>query len=174
MFGITGIGLYVIIFLGKLIELAVGTVRIAFVSKGKKLLAGLFGFFEVTFWVIIASSVITDIKSDPFKVVVYCAGFACGVMLGMWLEQKMAVGLTSIQAVTLAKDGEKIGAALREQGFGVTILDGHSVDGTKRELIFVQVRSRLVPEAMRIVQGVSPDAVISVSDVKRVRGGFLK
>ena len=61
----------------------------------------------------------------------------------------------------------------RDNGFGVTILDGHSVDGTKREVVFVQLRRKRVEEAMKIALSENPEAIISVSEAKTVHGGFF-
>lgn len=174
MFGLTGFWVYLLIFVGKLIEVSVSTMRIMFSGKGKKLCASMFGLAEIFLWVVITSTVITDLGKDPFKAVVYCVAFACGITLGIALEQKMAVGLTSIQILSGEKEGEKIGLKLRESGFGVTILDGHSVDGSKRELVFVQLKRRRVMEAMSIAKSVNPEAVISVSDISSFHGGFIK
>lgn len=174
MFNLTGAALYLAIFFGKLVEVTLGTARIAFVSKGRKLEAGLFALVEIIFWVIIAGSVITNIQSDPLKAVAYCLAYALGVVVGMFVEQKLALGMTSMQAVTSQDDGEEIGKALREHNFGVTLLDGHSVDGTKRKLVFIQLKRKRVPEATALIRETAPHAVVSTSDVRQIWGGFIK
>ena len=174
MFGLTGFWVYVLIFCGKMIEVTCSTMRIMLVNKGKKFLGVLFGMMEITLWISIASTVMTDMYNDPMKMVVYCAAFAVGILIGMFVEQKLAIGLTSIQIVSLENDGQKIGKLLRDNGFGVTLLDGRSVDGTRRELVFIQLKRKSVAHAIEFVQQISPEAVISVSDIKTVRGGFIK
>lgn len=166
--------IYIIIFAGKMLEVSFGTLRIMFSGKGKKLLSAGCALVEIFLWVIIASSVLTDLNEDPLKMVVYCVAFACGVPIGIHLEGKLAVGLTSIQIVSLADRGECVACALRMNNFGVTILEGHSVDGTARNMVFVQLRRKRIPEAMAIVRKEDPDAIISVNDVKSLSGGFLK
>lgn len=166
--------IYLVIFVGKLIEVSIATLRIMFVSRGNKGLSLLCGFFEIVLWVIIAGNVLNDLYSDPLKALVYCIAFTIGILLGMVLEQKLAVGLTSIQIISLTDDGEKIGALLRENGFGITFLEGHSVDGTKRQLLFVQLRRRKIGEAIQLARSINPNVIVSVSDVKSVHGGFFK
>jgi len=153
---------------------ACNTLRIMFVGKGKRVLGIFFGFFEILLWLIVASTVLSDLYSDPIKAAVYCIAFCCGILFGMELEQRMAVGLTSIQVVSLAAEAEKIGLSLRENGFGVTLLSGHSVDGTEREMLFVQLRRRRIAEAVRIVRGIDPEAIISASEVRSLGGGYMK
>lgn len=173
MFGLTGTWVYVLIFVGKLIEVSCTTLRIMFAGKGKKLVSSLFGLCEVFLWLTIASGVISGLNEDPMKAVVYCLAFSCGISLGVIVENKMAVGLISMQIVSLSEDAENIGVKLRDNGFGVTILDGHSVDGTKREVVFVQLRRKRVEEAMKIALSENPEAIISVSEAKTVHGGFF-
>lgn len=173
-FGITGLWLYVVIFLGKMAEVSFSTLRIMFVGKSRKLEGALFGFIEIALWVIVVSSVLNGLSEDPMKAVVYCVAFTLGIPLGVQIEGLLAVGLTSIQVVAANEYGEKIGVALREHGFGVTFLDGHSVDGTKRELVFVQLKRKRINDAVEIIKEIDPAAVISVSDLRSFRGGFLK
>ena len=137
-------------------------------------MAAMFGLIEVLCWIFVASSVIVGLQEDWFKAVVYCIAFGVGNILGMTLEKKMAMGLTSIQIVSTVKDGEKMAKLLREHEFGVTILDGHSVDGEQRELIFVQLRRRRIDEAIHLAQSINPNAVLSVSDVRALQGGFMR
>lgn len=174
MLGAGGFWLYVFIFVGKVVEVAFDTLRIMFVGKGKRVYGVICGFASIMLWIVLVSSVLSDISEDPFKAVVYCVAYAGGIYLGATLEGWLAVGLTSVQIVLKSSAAEELGARLRSEGFGVTILEGHSVSGLARELIFVQLRRKRVPEAIRIVNDMCSDAVISVSDVRYVRGGFLR
>lgn len=172
--GISGFWLYVVIFVGKMAEVCFSTLRIMFVGKSRKIEGALFGFVEIFLWVVVVSSVLNDLAADPMKMVVYCVAFTLGIPVGVQIENLLAVGLTSIQVVATKDKGEKIGHALREHGFGITFLDGHSVDGTKRELVFVQLKRKRIPDATRIIRDMAPDAVISVSDLRSFRGGFIR
>lgn len=171
---LNGVWLYVFIFFGKLIEVALNTLRVTFIGKGQRKLGLLFGAGEVLLWVIVTSTVLNGISEDPIKIVVYCAAFVTGIYLGSKIEEKMAVGYTGIQIVSLKNDGADVSHALWEAGYGVTILEGHSVDGHPRELIFTQMLRKNVPDALKIVKDNDPDAVISVSTIDRSVGGYLK
>lgn len=171
---ITGPLLYVLIFCGKVIEVTFSTLRIMLVGKGRRFLGAFVGLFEIVFWVVITNSVLTGLTEDPLKIVVYSLAFSTGIICGIAVEARLAVGLTSIQILTPEEPAETLGALLRENGFGVTIFDGHSVDGTPREMLFVQLKRRRVGEAVSLVHRACPGAVISVSDVRSLTGGFVK
>ena len=174
MFGATGFWLYGLIFVGKMIEVAFDTLRIMFVGKEKRVYGMLCGFASIMLWIVLVNSVLSNITEDPTKAVVYCVAYAGGIYLGSALEGRLAVGLTSVQIVLKSSIAEKLGRKLRAEGFGVTILEGHSVNGTRRELVFVQLKRRRVPEAIKLVNEMCNDAVISLSDVRQIRGGFLR
>jgi len=169
---LSGPVLYVIIFFGKVVEVALSTLRTTFINKGERKLGVIFGAGEILLWVIITSTVLNGLQEDPVKIVVYCLAFITGIMLGSKIEEKMAVGYTGIQIVSLIDI--ELSKALWEAGYGVTILDGHSVDGNDRKLIFTQILRKDVPNALKLIKKVDPNAVISVSTINSIAGGYMK
>jgi uncharacterized protein YebE (UPF0316 family) len=174
MFGLTGIWVYVIIFCGKLTEVCFSNLRIMFVAKGKKILAMLFGIVEISIWTVLAGTVLTSLQDDPLKAVIYCVAFALGIPVGIWIEEKLAMGLHSVQIIADSEHGEALACSLREQGFGLTILTGHSVDQTPRVVVVVQFRRKKKSELLKFVREACPNAIIAVNEVKTVVGGFIK
>ena len=171
--GLASPAVYFVIFFGKVLEVCVTTLRIIFVGKGRMVYGTVFGFVEIVLWIIIAGEVLGDLQSDPMKAVVYCLGFTAGIAAGVAVEHRLAIGLTSINIVVPRESGEKIATALRESGFGVTILEGHAVGGALRQLVLVQLRRKNIKSAVGIARGIYPNAVISISEVQSIRGGFL-
>ncbi|MFW5892152.1 MAG: DUF5698 domain-containing protein, partial [Bacteroidota bacterium] len=47
-----------LIFLSRILDQSIGTVRLIFVAKGMKYLAPLFGFFEVIIWLLAVTQVL--------------------------------------------------------------------------------------------------------------------
>lgn len=171
---LTGISLYAVIFLGKMLQEAFSVCRILLISSGKKCVGSIAGFLEVTLYITIVYSVLDGLADDPMKLVVYVVAFGFGLILGMAFEDKLALGYLSIQAVTMMADGSALAAALREAGFGVTILEGKSLDGADRFLVNVHLKRRRVRQAMDIIGRVAPAAVVSQTAVRSVRGGYVR
>jgi len=174
MFGITGTPLYILIFAGQVLQVTISTLRVIFMNKNRKSLVLFLTFFEYGLYVVIFSTVLTDMYRDPFKVVVYIIATAVGIYVGMCIETRMAVGLTSIQVISSGSLTEQIGRNLKEKGFGVTILEGHSVDGDKRDVLFVQLRRRSVPAACEIIRSTDQGAIVSQSELQSIIGGYVK
>ena len=66
-----------LIFLARICDVTIGTMRIIMVSKGKKLLAPVLGFFEVLIWVMAIGKIMQNL-SNPVCYIAYAGGFAIG------------------------------------------------------------------------------------------------
>ncbi|MFW5893464.1 MAG: DUF5698 domain-containing protein, partial [Bacillota bacterium] len=120
--------LYLIIFIVKIIEVAITTVRIVLITKGEKFKGSVIGFFEVLLWVVLTATVLVDVMTDPFKVVVYALAFSFGNYFGSVFESRLGIGTVKIEAVVPKSKGKEISQALRELGFGVTATDAYGRD----------------------------------------------
>ena len=92
------IGLPLLVFFARVVDVTLGTLRIIFTSRGKKVLAPLLGFVEVFIWV----SVIAQITRGANNIVAYlayAAGFATGNYIGMLIENKLAIGMLVVRAI---------------------------------------------------------------------------
>jgi uncharacterized protein YebE (UPF0316 family) len=171
---LSGPALYFMIFAAKTIEVSIATIRLVFVNKGERVKGALLGFVEILIWILVVSSVLTNITDDPMKIFAYAAGFSLGNFLGVSIESKIAVGLASIQVVINEDDGEILAGKLRDNEYGVTIIDGKGKDDSKKDLLFIQLKRKKIPAAIRLIKETDPDAYISVNDIKSTVGGFIK
>lgn len=166
--------LYLIIFLAKIIEVSISTIRIVYVNKGERVKGAVLGFAEIMIWVVIVSSVLNNITEDPIKVFVYAAAFALGNYFGITIESKIAVGLSSVQVVVNQNEGVILADILREQGFGVTIIEGRGKNDSIKNLLFIQLKRKKIPEAVKLIKEHCPEAYITVNDIKTMLGGYIK
>ena len=164
--------LYILVFLAKLCEVSLATMRLVLVNRGEKLKGAMIGFVEVMIWAVLASNVLADLMKDPFKLIVYCLAFSCGNYLGVTLESKLAIGLAHIQVVVSIEKSAIIANALRERDFGVTAIVGEGKNGPVN-ILMIYVKRKSVPEALNIINEFSPQAVITINDVRHRRNGYL-
>jgi uncharacterized protein YebE (UPF0316 family) len=99
----------------------------------------------------------------------YAAGFAAGNLVGVWLEDKLAIGLQTVRMIT-TEDASSLADALREANFGVTSFDARGASGEVR-LLFTVVRRKDTGTVMEIVRERAPKAFVSVSDVRAANEG---
>jgi uncharacterized protein YebE (UPF0316 family) len=168
------IWVYLFIFFGKILEVSFGTLRLVLINRGERTIGAIIAVIEITLWLVIASSVLTGFKDDFLKGIVYAVAFACGNYIGSWLDELLAFGLSSMQVVlpdlASAKEAEE---RLRAKGFGMTTIDVHGRDNDRSMLIMTMQRKRL-PEALAILEEQCNGAVVTVSDIKTQRGGYLE
>lgn len=164
---------YLGIFLAKLVEVSLATIRVVFINRGEKLRGAIIGFIEIMLWIVVVSNVLSDLSRDPMKAVVYCFAFALGNYLGVIIENKLAVGTASIQTVVMEEHTHELSALLREHGFGVTILQGQGMENTV-DVLLIFLKRKSVPEAVGLIRSFLPNAVISINDVRQLRNGFVR
>lgn len=157
-----------LIFCLRLIDVSLGTVRILMAVRGRRLLAGAMGFFEVTIFLVAISQVLTNI-GNWWNVLGYAGGFAVGTILGMTIENKLAIGLAEVNIVSMGK-GIEIAEALREEGFGATEFLGAGQESIV-DMIHTVVRRREVPSVTAVASAVDDSAFITVQEMQRAYRG---
>jgi len=170
----TTIWVYLFIFFGKILEVSFGTLRIVLINRGERTVGSMIAIIEITLWLVVASSVLTGFREDFLKGIVYAVAFACGNYIGSWLDELFAFGLSSMQVVLPNMESAKAAEeCLRAKGFGLTSLDVHGRDDDRAMLLMTMQRKRL-SEAIALVERSCPGAVVTVSDIKTQRGGYLE
>ena len=116
-----------IIFGLRIVDVTFATLRIFMVVRGGKFLAMLFGFFQALTYVTTIGWVISDLGNWT-KILGYAMGFATGLVIGMVIENRLAIGYTNLQIVSPHR-GLETAQGLREQGYAVTEVSAHGKDG---------------------------------------------
>ena len=159
-----------IIFFARLIDVALGTLRILFVSRSMRKMAPLVGFFESLIWLFAISQIVLNLN-NIMSYFAFAAGFASGNYLGIYIEHKLAVGLLSIRVIT-SEDGSDLQNYLRAQNFGVTSVSALGVTGRVRLIISV-IKRKDLDAYISIVKQYNPKAFISIEDVRSVQEGYF-
>ena len=148
------------IFLLRLLDQTLGTLRILYVNKGKPLFGAILGFIESAIWIVAISQVIQDLN-DPFLIFGYALGFAAGTIMGSYIENTIAIGDIVVRIfVPKDSDSEKVAKELRINGLGVTIINGEGMQGEVTIAWCVTPRKRL-KEVLRIISEITPDAYVT-------------
>ena len=154
-----------LIFVARIIDVSLGTVRIIFVSKGLKVLAPLIGFFEILIWIIVVSRVIDNLD-NWLGYVAYAGGFATGNFVGMKLEERLAIGHELVRVITKREAHELIGV-LKDKGFGVTSVEAMGTNG-EVAVLYVIINRKYLSKVLGIIQEYNPRALYTVEDIRSV------
>lgn len=153
----------------RITDMSLDTLRVLFVVRGQKKVAWVLGFFQSAVFVIAITRVLADL-SNPLVLFGYAAGFATGNVLGILVEERLAVGHIQLQIVSRLR-GPAVAKALRASGYGVTEISARGKDGTVR-LLTASVLRKDAARARKIAHEADENAFITSEDVRPVRRGF--
>lgn len=160
----------ILIFLARICDVTIGTIRIVYVSKGRKSIAPFLGFFEVFIWIIAISQIMSNLNNFVCYFA-YAAGFATGNYVGLLIEERLAVGNLMIRIIT-NKDGDTLAKTLNAHGYGATIIDAEG-SGGKVNIIYSLVYRTNISSALEIIKNFNPDIFYSIEDVRDVSSGIF-
>ncbi len=126
----------VLVFFARICDVAIGTVRTIVTVQGRTLLAFCLAVFEIVIWLLVASTVISQVKDQPILVIFYALGYATGNVVGIKVEKKLAFG-SIILKVICRESADMITKTIRDLGQPVTKFVGEGINGPVNELYIV-------------------------------------
>jgi uncharacterized protein YebE (UPF0316 family) len=159
-----------LIFLARVADVTIGTLRIVFVSRGRRRLAPVLGFVEVLIWTIAISQIMKNLD-NPVSYVAYAAGFAAGTFVGLYVEDKLAIGTLIVRVIMAHRAGDLI-ERLHAAQYGVTSVDAHGATGNVN-LIYTVIKRKDLAGVMAIVHAINPKAFLSVEEVRTAKEGIF-
>lgn len=164
------LGVPVLIFLGRLTDVTLGTLRIILIGRGLRKVAPLVGFLEVLVWLVVLTTVMEHLDR-PLNFIAYAGGFAAGTYAGMFVEGKIALGLVAVRVITEG-DSSDLLARLREERFGATDFAARGLQGRVRFILTILPR-RDLDRLIDLVRQLHPHAFVTVSDVRDASEGYI-
>jgi uncharacterized protein YebE (UPF0316 family) len=160
----------ILIFLSRIIDVTIGTIRIVMVAKGHKNIAPVLGFFEVFIWLLAITRIIQNLD-NWICYVAYAGGFATGNYIGLLIEEKVAIGIVKIQIIT-RKESRDLIDNLKNAGYGIT---HHEAQGgtEKVDIVYSIINRNEIQKVEDIVKTTNPKAFYSIEDVKSVSHGIF-
>jgi uncharacterized protein YebE (UPF0316 family) len=153
----------VLIFLTRIVDVTMDTLRIVFISRGNKIVAPILGFFEILVWLMAITQIMQHL--DNFACyIAYAAGFAIGNYLGLILEEKLAIGYQLVRVIT-SKDSSPLIENLRLRGYAATSVSAEGKNG-KVHLIYSITKRSNINDLISIINIFNPLAFYSIEDIR--------
>ncbi len=165
------LGAVLVIFVLRVIGVTLATVRVLIMMRGKKLVSASIGFFEVLVYALAIGPVVNNL-SNVWNLVGYSLGFAVGTLVGMWLEERLALGYASVRIVSKYK-GHAVASAIRDAGYGATIEWGQGRTGAVG-LVVATVRRKEVDAVCNLADRIDPTAFVTVEETRTIRRGYMR
>jgi uncharacterized protein YebE (UPF0316 family) len=150
-------------------DTTLSTLRMLAVLRGRRGLAWVLGFFGSLVFVSAVAVVLQNL-GKPLNLLAYAAGFATGNVLGIAIEDRLAVGHSLLRIVS-PDHGPQLIEALRSTGRGATEMPARSQAGTVT-MIYCYVPRRDVRSARRQIAVLDPSAHVTVENVRELKGGW--
>ena len=157
-----------LIFIARIADVSIGTVRVIFISRGLKYLAPIVGFIEIIIWLLAIGQIMKNL-SNPVCYIAYAAGFATGNYVGIWIAEKLSLGVVLIRVIT-SKDASELVEYLKSAKYGVTSIDAHGSEGEVK-VVFTIVPRREVASIVNLIKQFNPKAFYSIEEVGFVEKG---
>lgn len=162
---------FLLIFALRIIDVGLGTIRTVFILQGRKEIAALIGFVEVTVFIFAISQAIAGIGHSWVLMLAYSGGFATGTYLGLVIEGKFAMGFAQLRIISIDR-GERIIQALWEAKHGATLVEGNGRQGPV-DLILSIVPRKAIQHCVKLASEIDPDCFVAVSDSRYLFRGYM-
>ena len=154
-----------IIFCLRLADQSLGTMRARLVSRNKPIYGALIGLIESAIWIVAVAKVINDID-EPILIAGYAIGFAAGTILGYYVERILGFGDVVIRVFTSVKS-PSVAEALRDQGYGVTVINGEGRDGVVK-IYWCIIPRRKLKSVLKIIKEITPEAYVTTDSANPI------
>jgi len=159
-----------LIFIARVADVSLGTIRVIFVARGLKYLAPIVGFFEILIWLMAIGQIMQNL-SNPLCYIAYAGGFATGNYVGILIAEKLSLGVVLIRVIT-SKDASELLEYLKSAEYGVTSVDAHGSAG-KVQVVFTIVPRREVTGVVNLIKQFNPKAFYTIEEVGFVEEGIF-
>ena len=163
------IWLYIFIFISKIIENAVGTLRLIVVSNGKKILGAVLQLVISLVWVLSTGAVVVNVNKDPLKILFFCLGSLVGSYLGSIIEEKLALGFNMLTCIT--DKNNDMTDYIRNKGYAVTSVEGKGKDDDKN-ILFIMIRRKEVYKIAKMLERKDKNTMIISEAATTINGGY--
>ncbi len=160
-----------LIFVLRLGDMSLDTLRVLFVMRGRRLPAWVLGFGQATIFVLAITTVLSNLD-NPLNIIGYAAGFATGNVVGMLIEEWLAVGHIHVRIIS-PHWGTAIAENLRAEGYAVTEIPARGRDGMVT-MLTCDVLRKHVDKVRKLVNSVDMEAFITREEIRPVRRGFWR
>jgi uncharacterized protein YebE (UPF0316 family) len=159
------------IFVARVMDVSLGTVRVICISRGLKYLAPLTGFFEILIWLLAIGEIMKHL-SDPVCYIAYAAGYATGNYVGILLAEKMSLGFVLIRVIIGKDVSARLVEAFKAEHYGITTLDGQGAEGSVKIIHTIMPR-REMDAVIELIKKFVPHAFYTIEEVEVVEKGII-
>ncbi len=158
-----------IIFGVNIVYVSFFTLRMIFTLKGRRYIAALISVFEIVIY-IVGLGLVLDNLDQIQNLIAYAVGYGTGVIVGMKIEEKLALGYITVNVISSDPDIE-FTRQLRDKGYGVTSWYAYGMEGDRLAMQILTPRKYEL-KLYETIRHIDPKAFIVAYEPKQIHGGF--
>jgi uncharacterized protein YebE (UPF0316 family) len=152
-----------LIMVARICDVSIGTIRLMFLARGDKLITPLLGFFEVIVWLLAMREIMQNL-ANPVCYIAYGAGFGLGNLVGIIIEEKIAIGKRIIRVIT-KKEATDLISSISSAGFSVTTVPAEGSRG-RVSIVSMVVDRNDIEQVISLIKAFNPRAFYSIEDIR--------
>ncbi|WP_199617032.1 DUF2179 domain-containing protein [Paenibacillus alkalitolerans] len=157
------------IFLIQIVYVTAFTLRMILTLKGQKYIAAAISTIEITVYVL-GLNLVLQYLNQFISLAVYALGYALGILIGSWIEEKIALGYVTVKVIS-NESGGQIAQSLRDKGYGVTSWIGFGRDG-ERVVMEILAKRKNHNKLYNSILALDPKAFVITIEPRQFHGGF--
>lgn len=156
------------IFLARICDVSLNTIRTMFIVKGNKLVSVSIAFFEILIWFFAVREALTNVSNTYYVAISYALGYSCGTLLGMIINDIFINGIYTINVISNTISNKDI-LTIKSKGYGVSVFD--SIDNKK--YLIICINKRKYKECIKLIKDLDSRSFIMVNDSRVSYNGYL-
>ena len=160
-----------LIFILRVTDMSLDTLRVLFVLRGRKSMAWILGFLQSAIWVIAITSVLNNLENF-LNIIAYAGGFATGNVVGMAIEERLAIGHAHMRIISSGM-GSAILDAIRREGYAATEIPGRGKDGTVT-IISCSIKRKHISKIQKEISHIDQNAFVTVEEIRPIHRGYWR
>ena len=160
----------ILVFMARIIDVSIGTIRVIFIMHGNRKLAPFLGFFESFIWLVAISQIIQNVD-NMVSYVAFAGGFATGTYVGILIEEKLALGNVLVRIIT-RKNANELIEYLTEKEIQFTNVPAHGRYGPVN-VLFTVIKRQHLNDTLVAIKQYNPNAFYTIEQIRGVSDAFL-
>lgn len=162
------------IFFVRIVDVSLGTVRMIFIVKGKKVISALIAFVEALIWFLIVKEALSSLNGSIWIALSYAGGFATGTYVGGLLSHLFIPGKLTLQ-VFVTYDKKHIIKEIRDHGYAVTALEYDGIESSEPNyMLYINIDKKKEKDLRKLIQSLDKDTFFIINEAKNVINGYFK
>lgn len=155
------------IFLARIVDVSLGTIRTIMTIKRKTLLASIIAFIEVFIWFVIAKEALNIEVNTIWIPFSYSLGYASGTFIGSFLSNNLVNDEVFLQVIV---NDNSIINKIRQKGYQLSIVElKKGYQNNNNELLLIQTKRRKLNDLINYINSNTKNSFMLVNEVKRIR-----